>query len=131
MVGVASFPGRVPAGRVVDDVPVMTVDFLPTVAAFAGTPLPADRNFDGVDLSPLLLAQSEPHLANVRSSMMNRTLFHPLGSGNGHSHAPNSTRQDHIADVPAMRFGRFKIFFATASSDGCYLANGSHRHGTA
>lgn len=43
-------PGRVPAGRVSDDV-WWFADFLPTAAALAGTRAP--RHLDGIDVSPL------------------------------------------------------------------------------
>jgi arylsulfatase A-like enzyme len=44
-------PGRVPAGRVVDE-PVSIVDVLPTLMDYAG--LPADDTLDGTSLRPLI-----------------------------------------------------------------------------
>ncbi len=46
-------PGRIPAGTVCDAL-ASTIDLLPTVAAITGTPLPADRAIDGMDISALL-----------------------------------------------------------------------------
>lgn len=49
---VVSWPGTIPAGQVVRDV-ATTMDILPTVAAFAGAPLPG-AILDGHDVSDLL-----------------------------------------------------------------------------
>jgi arylsulfatase A-like enzyme len=49
----ARWPGKVPAGRVCDDL-ITGLDLLPTVAKLVGSELPKAR-IDGVDLSPLLL----------------------------------------------------------------------------
>ena len=73
VIGIASMPSRI-APKVVTDVPVMTVDFLPTIAALANASLPSDRHFDGMDLSPMLMSASK-----TEHSAQNRTLFHPVG----------------------------------------------------
>jgi arylsulfatase A len=46
-------PGTIPAGTVCSEVAV-TMDFLPTFAALAGTEPPNDRTIDGHDIRPLL-----------------------------------------------------------------------------
>jgi arylsulfatase A-like enzyme len=46
------FPGRIPAGRVCDEV-VTSMDMLPTFAALAGAALPPQK-IDGHDVRPLL-----------------------------------------------------------------------------
>ena len=51
------WPGKVPAGQVSDAL-FASLDFLPTLAAFAGFELPRDRILDGVDQSELLLGRS-------------------------------------------------------------------------
>jgi arylsulfatase len=51
----ARWPGKVPAGRVCDDL-FTGLDVLPTVAKLTGTGLPKAAT-DGVDLSPLLLGE--------------------------------------------------------------------------
>ncbi|MBM4157067.1 MAG: arylsulfatase, partial [Lentisphaerae bacterium] len=50
------WPGRVPAGRVCDEV-CTTMDLLPTFAALAGAPLPK-RPIDGHDLRALILGEA-------------------------------------------------------------------------
>jgi arylsulfatase A-like enzyme len=51
-------PGRIPAGTQTDGL-VSTIDVLPTIASLTGTPLPAGRRIDGVDISPLLAGNAE------------------------------------------------------------------------
>eukprot|EP01051_Picozoa_sp_SAG22_P009091 SAG22_NODE_732_length_7583_cov_3.250134_3_plen_381_part_00 len=74
VVGIASWPGTIKPGRVTAAL-ASTLDFLPTIAAAAGVPLPGvGRVFDGVDLGPLLRGQTaEAHT----------TLFHPLSGSCG------------------------------------------------
>jgi uncharacterized sulfatase len=58
----AAWPGRLPAGRVVD-APAMNTDVFPTALALAGLALPSDRAIDGRDLWPLLsgVTGESPH----------------------------------------------------------------------
>jgi arylsulfatase G len=109
VLGAAAWAGRIPAG-VVSHALVSALDILPTIAALSGVSLPADRSFDGVDLTAVLL-----HGATAAHS----TLFHPQG-------APHSGV---VAAVPAMRLGRYKAHYATSAPAGCMLPDGSHRHG--
>jgi arylsulfatase A-like enzyme len=53
---VMRFPGRVPAGRVSDEI-ISAMDLLPTFALLAGADLPA-RSIDGHDVRPLLFGES-------------------------------------------------------------------------
>ena len=46
-------PGRIPAGTETDAL-ASTIDLLPTIAAITGTPLPAGRAIDGLDISAVL-----------------------------------------------------------------------------
>ena len=46
-------PGRIPANSVCESL-ASTIDLLPTIAALTGTPLPANRPVDGLDISGLL-----------------------------------------------------------------------------
>jgi arylsulfatase A-like enzyme len=48
-----SWPGKLPAGRDYD-LPVSSLDVFPTLLALAGLPLPAGKDYDGVDLMPFL-----------------------------------------------------------------------------
>ncbi len=50
---VASWPGRIPAGRVCGT-PIMNLDILPTAFALAGVELPKDRAMDGKDARGVL-----------------------------------------------------------------------------
>lgn len=55
--GLANWPGHIPAG-VVSHATVSSLDFLPTILALAGVPLPTDRSYDGFDLAPLLFGNA-------------------------------------------------------------------------
>ena len=58
---IASWPGRIPAGRTFDDI-ASGVDLLPTVLDLARLPAPPDRQLDGVSLMPLLQERGrQPH----------------------------------------------------------------------
>lgn len=58
---VASWPGRIPAGRVVADI-AMAIDILPTILDLTGLAAPQDRVLDGVSLLPLLQERGkQPH----------------------------------------------------------------------
>jgi arylsulfatase A-like enzyme len=89
---VARWPGRIPKGAT-QHVPAMTIDVLPTLAALAGAPLPADRIIDGRDVWPLLANRKDaapPHdalyfywgheLHAVRSGRWKLHLPHPYQS---------------------------------------------------
>jgi arylsulfatase A-like enzyme len=73
---IARWPGRLPAGRVCDEVAV-TMDLFATAMAAAGVALPGDRVIDGQDLLPVLAGNARsrhdvifghagPKLATVR-----------------------------------------------------------------
>ncbi|KAG9270972.1 arylsulfatase D isoform X2 [Astyanax mexicanus] len=51
--GIFSWPGRLPAGRVIGE-PTSLMDIYPTLVKLAGGQLPQDRVLDGHDLMPLL-----------------------------------------------------------------------------
>jgi len=57
------WPGRIPAGRICDEV-AATIDLLPTFAALADASPPNDRKLDGHDIRPLMFGEPEaqsPH----------------------------------------------------------------------
>lgn len=53
---IARWPGRIPAGTLSNEV-VHAVDLFPTLAAWAGAPVPADRPIDGIDMSAFLCGE--------------------------------------------------------------------------
>lgn len=55
---IASWPGRIPAGRVVTT-PAIAYDVFPTLARLSGANLPAGRVYDGQDIWPLLSGQGD------------------------------------------------------------------------
>ena len=61
---VMQWPGHIPQGRT-NDIPLMTIDVLPTVARLAGADLPP-RKIDGLDVWPILRGDrgaTNPHAA--------------------------------------------------------------------
>ena len=56
---IARWPGRIPAGRVVD-VPAQHIDLFPTFCEMAGASLPPGRKLDGLSIWPLLRDAAGP-----------------------------------------------------------------------
>jgi arylsulfatase A-like enzyme len=56
---VVRWPGKISAGAT-SDVPIQSVDFLPTLAAATGAKLPEGVTLDGVDILPLLVDGEDP-----------------------------------------------------------------------
>lgn len=56
--GIFRWPGRIAANSTCD-VPISGIDYLPTVCAVAGLPVPPDRHIDGTSILPLLRNQPE------------------------------------------------------------------------
>ena len=111
--GVASWAGTIAPAQVSSAL-VSSLDLLPTFASLAGVELPSDREYDGMDISGLLLGKTK---------VAHTTLFHP---GNQASNASASNAQR----VPAMRMGKYKAHFATKGSKSCRGADGNPRTGT-
>ncbi len=59
--GILSYPEQIPAGMV-SDVPIMTIDLLPTIAGLIGLDLP-ENTIDGKDVWPIITGKSSknPH----------------------------------------------------------------------
>jgi len=55
---VARWPGKIPAGKVVD-APAIAYDVFPTLVRLAGGDLPKDRVYDGQDIWPLLSGRGQ------------------------------------------------------------------------
>ncbi len=51
--GVIEWPAKIKAGST-SAVPTVLTDYMPTVLAAAGIPMPNDRTYDGIDINPLL-----------------------------------------------------------------------------
>ena len=66
----ARWPGRIPAGSVVDET-ICHVDLMATLAAILGAPLPSDAGEDSVDLLPALLGR--PHSKPLREGTVHHT----------------------------------------------------------
>ena len=94
----ASWPAAAPAGRVSASL-TSSLDIFPTIASVFNLPLPADRVYDGVDLSPLLLG-ADPNAA-VREWLFLPDCVSPQ---------PN---------VTALRWGNLSIYLQTNTHDGC------------
>eukprot|EP00054_Salpingoeca_dolichothecata_P035954 m.6501 g.6501 ORF g.6501 m.6501 type:complete len:315 (+) comp6095_c0_seq1:3-947(+) len=97
-VSIITWPGKIPPGRVSAAL-TSTVDYFPTFAALSGKPLPPDRMYDGMDLSPILFDGSNDG---------HETLFHPnVGEGP-------------IGALETLRVGRrFKAKYRTGKVGGC------------
>lgn len=107
---IAYWKGKVAPG--VSGALASTLDFMPTFAALAGTPLPAGRSWDGRDLAPVLFGSGEAQRGN---GSHHRFLFHPNGQG----------------ALNAMRWGELKVFFQTYSANGCGKKDDHGQHYTA
>jgi arylsulfatase A-like enzyme len=88
---VMRWPGRIPAGRVCD-LPLMTIDVLPTVAHQVGAALPVTP-IDGLDVWPLLAGQpgaTNPHPAYF--FYYNTGELHAVRSGDWKLMLPHTAR---------------------------------------
>jgi arylsulfatase A-like enzyme len=65
-----SWPGKVPAGKTIDD-PVIQLDVLPTALAAAGVAAKAEDSLDGVDLTP--------YVSGAKTGAPHETLYWRLG----------------------------------------------------
>lgn len=97
-VGVARWPGVVPAG-VVSDALVSTLDIFPTLTAEAGASLPSNRVYDGMDIGQVLRGNA---------SAGHTTLFHPL-----------SGQWGQFGPIGAVRLGSYKAIYLTGGSFDC------------
>ena len=81
MVGLARWPGKIQPGRV-SGATLSSMDYLPTMLALAGVELPADRVYDGLDVSSVLLAPKSGD-AHATAASGHTTLFHPVSGAKG------------------------------------------------
>jgi arylsulfatase A-like enzyme len=88
--------GKIAPGSV-SNATVSSLDFLPTILALAGVPLPSDRTYDGVDLAPLLF-EGAPKVRDF--------LF-----------MPDTTSR--AGNVTAIHYLHWKAYSLTYSQDSC------------
>ena len=100
--GVAWGPGLNISAGVVVNATLHIVDFFPTLASLASLPLPSDRKFDGVDMSPVLFQGA--------SSTPREFLFHQSGG-----------------NFTAGRKGKYKAHYETWSAEGCKVPGQPHK----
>jgi len=93
--GLASWPGKI--APAVSSATVSSLDYLPTILALAGVPLPADRTYDGVDLAPLLFGGAP----SVRDFLF----------------MPDTT--DGQGNVTSVRYKNWKAYTKTSSQPSC------------
>jgi arylsulfatase A-like enzyme len=91
---VMRWPGRLPAGRVSDEI-TTTMDLMPTLARLAGTTEPQDRIIDGRDLMPLLAGKTDkgPHEAYY---FYKHTILYAVRSGHWKLVLPRPYRPKNI-----------------------------------
>lgn len=97
---VAYWPSRI-APRGVTGALTSTLDIFPTFAILAGAALPANRSFDGQDLTSILLVDSQER--GNKTTGGHETLFHP----------------DQFGQLSAMRLGKFKVHFRLTQAPPC------------
>jgi arylsulfatase A-like enzyme len=106
-IGLASWPGMIDAGRV-SAATTSTLDYFATLASLAEAPLPTDRVYDGIDLSPVLFNKAE----SART-----TLFHPNSGASGVNGA-----------LDAVRYYDLKAVYQTGGAPGCGGGKGPSIH---
>ncbi|XP_062031477.1 arylsulfatase G isoform X3 [Lepus europaeus] len=94
----AYWPGRIPA-NVTSTALLSMLDIFPTVVALARASLPQGRQFDGLDVSEVLLG---------RSQTGHRVLFHP-----------NSGAAGEYGALQTVRLRQYKAFYVTGGARAC------------
>jgi uncharacterized sulfatase len=87
---IAWWPSKLPAGEVSRAVGSV-IDLFPTCAGLAGTPIPKDRPYDGIDLLPVLAGDTAPE----------RTIYFYMND-----------------EMRAIRRGKWKLHFAVTRYPG-------------
>ncbi|MEW6746971.1 MAG: sulfatase-like hydrolase/transferase [Planctomycetota bacterium] len=75
---IVRWPGHIPAGVVEDTSVVSGIDMLPTFAALAGIPVPAEIELDGEDVSDILLGTPRARSSLLLWEYRFEVLGHPL-----------------------------------------------------
>jgi arylsulfatase len=99
---IVRFPGLIPAGGSLD-VPLMTIDLLPTIAALAGAELPTQK-IDGKNALPLLTGQSRNPLHDYLFFYYNRNELHAVRHREWKLYFPHTYRT--MGDNPPGKDGQ-------------------------
>ncbi len=84
------WPGRIPSGTVCQE-PVMTIDWLPTIARLTNTKLPKHK-IDGKDIWPLMAGKTGEKSPHEALYLYYRDSLHAVRSGKWKLHFPHSYR---------------------------------------
>ncbi|XP_054877091.1 arylsulfatase G [Poeciliopsis prolifica] len=103
---VVYWPGRIPANTTSSAL-LSGMDIFPTVLSLAGVAPPADRRYDGIDASSVLLrGEHSGH----------EFLFHP-----------NSGAAGKFGDLKTVRVGKHKAFYITGGAAACNGSTGQEQ----
>lgn len=75
------WPARIPAGSMVPGI-ASSLDLFPTFVAAAGGQLPADREYDGLDLTPAITGKAGPDALRERALFWRKGDYRMVRSGN-------------------------------------------------
>ncbi|XP_068161875.1 arylsulfatase G [Antennarius striatus] len=100
---VAYWPGRIPANTTSSAL-LSGMDIFPTLLSLANVTPPADRRYDGIDATDILL--------------------HGEQSGHEFLGHPNSGAAGQFGDLQAVRMGNHKAYYLTGSAKACGGATG-------
>lgn len=103
---VAYWSGRIPANTTSSAL-LSGMDIFPTLLSMAGVTAPADRRYDGIDATNILLHGEQGG---------HEFLFHP-----------NSGAAGRFGDLQAVRTGKLKGFYLTGAAEACGGATGSQQ----
>ncbi|XP_056410399.1 arylsulfatase G [Hyla sarda] len=103
MPAVVYWPGQVPPNSTSSAL-LSTLDIFPTLVTLAHGTLPANRRFDGKDISEILRGSPQE---------TQRIMFHP-----------NSGAGGRIGDLEAIRWGPYKAFYTTGGALACDGSSG-------
>jgi arylsulfatase A len=120
--GIAWWPGRIPAGKVCHEV-ATSMDLLPTIAHFAGTEAPKDREMDGVDIGPILLSPEGNGIVVSQSTIPAGTFIPDLGEGKATTIFDVRPKREVFCyyrgtELFAARLGPWKAHFLTQTGYG-------------
>ncbi|TLD71231.1 sulfatase [Phragmitibacter flavus] len=110
---IARWPGVIPAGTTMNE-PAMTIDMLPTIAKILDAKLP-DHRIDGLDVLPLLTAQSgakNPHAAYYFYHKQNELQAVMSGDGEWKLYLPHAYRtvaEPTRSDGQPVSYGQRKL----------------------